>query len=197
MHSIDSSTGKADCRRILRAARKSLSDDQQQSAAQELLLRLDQLPDLTQFNRIAAYWAADGELSCTAVIQHLQQQGTEVLLPVIQDDKSLKFARYDSEDRLQPNRYGIPEPCIKDGKEQIPDGILMPLVGVDRKGHRLGMGGGFYDRTLARLQQQGHRPTLIGMAHDCQVCESLPVDDWDMRVDWVWTPSGAFETPSS
>lgn len=197
MHSIDSSTGKADCRRILRAARKSLSDDQQQSAAQELLLRLDQLPDLTQFNRIAAYWAADGELSCTAVIQHLQQQGTEVLLPVIQDDKSLKFARYDSEDRLQPNRYGIPEPCIKDGKEQIPDCILMPLVGVDRKGHRLGMGGGFYDRTLARLQQQGHRPTLIGMAHDCQVCESLPVDDWDMRVDWVWTPSGAFETPSS
>lgn len=197
MNQIDPRTGKADCRHILRAARKSLTARQQRQAANDLLLHLSALPDLSQFNNIAAYWAADGELSCRAVMQHLQQQGTDILLPLIQDDKSLRFGLYENEEQLSKNRYGIPEPRLDDGAERIPDCILMPLVGVDRQGRRLGMGVGFYDRTLARLMDNGHRPLLIGMAHDCQLCESLPAEDWDISVDWVWTPSGAWRCPSS
>lgn len=197
MHQIDSTTGKADCRRILRAARQSLTTEQQTQAEHSLLAHLPELPDFSQFEHIAAYWAADGELSCQALILHLQQNGIKTLLPVIQDDKSLQFGRYDASTSLVENRYGIPEPDMSQQDPIQADCILMPLVGVDKQGHRLGMGGGFYDRTLARMHQQGQRPLLIGMAHDCQVCESLPTDKWDMRVDWVWTPTGAWQIPSS
>ena len=108
MNQIDPRTGKADCRHILRAARKSLTARQQRQAANDLLLHLSALPDLSQFNNIAAYWAADGELSCRAVMQHLQQQGTDILLPLIQDDKSLRFGLYENEEQLSKTATAFP-----------------------------------------------------------------------------------------
>ena len=65
----------------------------------------------------------------------------------------------------------------------------MPLVGFDNKGNRLGMGGGFYDRTLANLDRLSYRPLLIGVAHDCQQADALPVMQWDIPLNAIVTPT--------
>ncbi len=90
------------------------------------------------------------------------------------------------------NRFGIPEPQARHGAHparRLPawalDLILLPLVGFDDDGQRMGMGGGFYDRTLAFTRRPGPRPHLIGLAHECQRVESLPVAPWDVPLDAI------------
>lgn len=89
------------------------------------------------------------------------------------------------------NRYGILEPqlnCSHVSPVAQLDMILMPLVAFDSKGNRLGMGGGFYDRTLAHLpKNKAQRPTLIGIAHQCQFVDALPVASWDIPLDYIIT----------
>jgi 5-formyltetrahydrofolate cyclo-ligase len=98
--------------------------------------------------------------------------------------------RYRSDARLLDNRYGIPEPSIQE--QQLPawamQVVLMPLVGFDRTGNRLGMGGGFYDRTFAFKRNRIHaRPLLIGLAHSVQEVAALPTESWDMPLDLIAT----------
>mgnify|MGYP001805942608 CR=1 FL=1 len=106
----------------------------------------------------------------------------------------LWFARYRVGDRLRPNRFGISEP-IGRGRHLIQprrlDLMILPLVGFDAQGHRLGMGGGFYDRTLAYRQRhsQWRRPRLIGVAHECQRLDQLEPRPWDVRLDAILTES--------
>jgi len=93
---------------------------------------------------------------------------------------------------LLPNRFGIPEPPLKHRHIRMPWGlelILLPLVAFDSDCNRLGMGGGFYDRTLAYLRHRccWRRPRLIGVAHECQRVEGLPVNEWDVALDAVIT----------
>ncbi len=90
------------------------------------------------------------------------------------------------------NRFGIPEPDTRHGAHRARrqatwtlDVILLPLVGFDDDGQRIGMGGGFYDRTLAFTQRPGPRPRLIGLAHDCQRVTRLPVAPWDVPLDAI------------
>ena len=97
------------------------------------------------------------------------------------------------------NRFNIEEPTL-DSTAIIEltahDCLLMPLVGFDAKGNRLGMGGGFYDRTLAPLQRLCDgppRPLLIGVAHDCQQVPVLPIEPWDIPLDVIITPTQCIE----
>lgn len=114
-------------------------------------------------------------------------------LPVLKPapQKHLWFAPHRLGDPLQPNRYGIPEP---DTNRHPPlplrqlDIILMPLVGFDEKLNRLGMGGGYYDRSLAFLHHsQWRRPRLIGIAHECQKVNQLIPAPWDIPMDALVT----------
>ena len=95
-------------------------------------------------------------------------------------------------DRLVRNRFGIPEPSLRQHRIALPwalDVILVPLVGFDSACRRLGMGGGFYDRTLGFLRHRTHwrRPTLIGLAHECQRVAELEAQPWDVPLDMVVT----------
>lgn len=88
--------------------------------------------------------------------------------------------------RLKKGAFGIIEPglsCPEIDLRRL-DLIFMPLVGVDKNMRRLGMGGGFYDRTLAFKQgRPGLKPTLIGVAHQCQKVDTLPTNEWDIPLD--------------
>lgn len=185
-------------RRQLRERRKALSLFQQQQhakAASQVLLRAAWLQ---RPKRIALFLAQDGELATQDLIQTLWKRHHQVYLPVIEPKTGhLKFARYTSGTRLIPNRFNIDEPVIQGARDLLKapqlDLIIMPLVGFDLEGRRLGMGGGFYDKTLAfKLKQPTRKPRLIGWAHACQQVKGLRSQAWDVPLDVLVTEKGLF-----
>jgi 5-formyltetrahydrofolate cyclo-ligase len=178
-------------RRQLRQARRSLSPEQQLSAAKALLNCFqEQLsnPQIVDAKRIALYLSNDGEISPHLLCEYFWQQNIQTYLPVIQG-KQLTFALYSADTIWQENVYGINEPITTNylsGSEL--DIVLLPLVGFDSEGGRLGMGGGFYDRTFTN-KRTDEAPLLIGLAHDCQHVNSLPVEGWDVPLQAILTPT--------
>ncbi len=141
---------------------------------------------------VALFLSFDGELNTTPLIQALWQAGKNVYLPVLHpfSPGNLLFLRYTPQSNLVTNRLKILEPKL-DVRDVLPlnklDVLVTPLVAFDEIGQRLGMGGGFYDRTLQNWQQHGFYP--VGLAHDCQQVETLPVEQWDIPLPAVVTPS--------
>lgn len=172
----------------LRRRRRQLKAGQQALAAQKLLLRLSRSHWLRQAQHIACYWPSDGEISPLPLITILRARGKQVYLPVLDSrENRLYFRLYRRGDKLRPNRFGIPEPPAVNPSRPVQalDLVLMPLVGFDGQGNRLGMGGGFYDRTLAGLNAQG--PKLIGLAHSIQRAEGLRAAHWDVPLHQIAT----------
>lgn len=188
--SSPSPSSRAELRRDLRARRRALPPAQQRQAARQLQRRLQRLPELRQARRIALYWPNDGEIDPRrlARVTHARQL---LYLPVLQafPALTLRFVRWTPRMRLARNRFGIPEP--RRGARlpaQAMDVILLPLVGFDGDGNRLGMGGGFYDRTLSFLQRTRQpAPVLAGLAHDCQHVPCLEPARWDIPLQLIVT----------
>lgn len=186
-------------RRQLRQTRRSLSADEQLNASIDLLSNFkEQLNSADFFNeadsiqRIALYLTNDGEISPHLLCEFFWQQNIETYLPVVQG-KQLTFARYSAETIWQENIFGIKEPMTTEylsGNEL--DIVLLPLVGFDSKGGRLGMGGGFYDRTFAN-KRADKKPLLVGLAHDCQEVKNLPIEGWDVPLQAIITPKQAIQ----
>jgi 5-formyltetrahydrofolate cyclo-ligase len=115
--------------------------------------------------------------------------------------QKLWFIEHREGERLTRNRFGIPEPALRHRRIALPwalDLILVPLVGFDVQCRRLGMGGGFYDRTLAYLRQRRYwrRPRLVGLAHECQRVERLDSRPWDVPLDMVVTEERIYDPKS-
>ncbi|MFT5032107.1 MAG: 5-formyltetrahydrofolate cyclo-ligase [Bermanella sp.] len=184
---------KQELRRELRDRRRQLSAAQQRSASARLDLQLRRQTALRTARTIGFYMASDGEISPRPSLLRLARQGRLCFLPCI-NGKQLQFRRYRPGQTLKRNRFKIPEPPANRSLPRAPhrlDVILLPLVGFDAKGNRLGMGGGFYDQTLAKLQQSS-RPLLIGLAHECQRMNELPVQSWDIPLDAIATDKGFY-----
>lgn len=144
--------------------------------------------------RVGCYLAHDGEMDLTPLIKRLWKMNKTVYLPVLRRQR-LWFLPFAAHTPLANNRFGIPEPVAPPEARctpQVLDLVLMPLVAFDNEGHRLGMGGGFYDRTFAYRLHRRHwiRPHLIGVAYDLQRVPVLPTRPWDVPMDGVATESG-------
>jgi 5-formyltetrahydrofolate cyclo-ligase len=184
-------------RRQLRDARKRLTTNQQRLASQRAARRLARLLVFARAGRIAAYVARGGELDPAPALEQALRRGKRCYLPVLHpfEHNRLWFMPWDTGTVMQPNRFGIPEPKSRYGRiaPRRLDVVLVPLVGFDLQGTRLGMGGGYYDRTFAFRLRARHRrrPLLIGYAHACQQLQHLPRMPWDIALDWVVTDRGA------
>ncbi len=182
-------------RKSIRAKRNQLSSHFQIDAAQQLVEQLKCWPSFNQAEHIALYLANDGELDLTPLINHCWQLNKQVYLPVMHPFNSnyLIFVRYHAETKMRENQFGILEPLAQP-KDICPiqalDLLFTPLVAFDSLGNRLGMGGGFYDRTLAPLfKNENTGPKIIGLAHDCQQVEKIPVESWDVPIPIIITPT--------
>lgn len=185
---------KSQLRKLLRQRRRDLSAQQQKQASMNLCRLIARLPLFMNSQRIAAYIPNDGEISAQPLIELAWRLGKQVYLPVLHPFRNgyLFFMKHQPDQPLALNRFGIPEPLC-DCDSRIPawtlDLVLTPLVGFDEQGNRMGMGGGFYDRTFA-FMKSGHtprRPRLVGVAHDCQKVEVLPSERWDIGMDFIAT----------
>lgn len=194
MQATTPSTSRSDLRKIIRARRQSLTACEQQQAASDLLHHFQRAESIQQAKHIALYLSVDGELDTQPLIGHCWREGKYVYLPVIHPFSKghLLFLHYRPDSMLVPNRYGILEPRLN-VLDVLPanqlDVICTPLVAFDGSGQRLGMGGGYYDRTLAPWYQSGRGAKPVGIAHDCQRVETLPVEAWDVPLPEILTPS--------
>lgn len=177
---------KSTLRLELRARRQALNPTQQIQASLFLLRHLMKVPQFMRARNVAIYMANDGEIDPAPIARQLWKMEKHCFLPVLRPDKrrDLWFVEYKADTQLANNRFGIPEPDFRKQHKmsaQLLDVVLMPLVGFDRSGARLGMGGGFYDATFAFKQKKSAgKPVLIGLAHACQEVESLATAEWDI-----------------
>ncbi|QSP95155.1 5-formyltetrahydrofolate cyclo-ligase [Marinobacter salinisoli] len=184
---------RAQLRKVLRRQRRALSASAQRDAANNLALNLLTHRDLIRSRHIAIYLPNDGEIDPLTFMHMARRRSVQFYLPVLHPvhEGKLSFTRFDEQTRLFPNRFGIPEPAFRPQVTRPAwtlDAVLFPLVGFDTEGGRLGMGGGFYDRTFAfsRLRP-AMAPKLIGLAHDFQRVEQLPIEPWDIPLHGVVT----------
>ncbi|WEN16051.1 5-formyltetrahydrofolate cyclo-ligase [Rhodanobacter sp. AS-Z3] len=188
---MDVNAQRRDLRQQLAERRRALAPAERIAAAQGLRRSLEQLPEYFTDARVAGYWASHGELPLNMVIPPLATRGQQFLLPVIGTGKTLRFAAWNVGDAVQPNRYGIPEPA--NPAELLEpcqvDLVLVPLLGFDRRGNRLGHGGGYYDRSFAFLNEQVRptEPLLVGIAYAFQELPEVEEQDWDVPLDFIAT----------
>lgn len=182
---------KSDLRRQLKAARNAIGPHARRLAAHAAMRLALREGVLLRARRIAFYLPQRGEFDVRPLMNQALWMGRECLLPVLpRRGRVMRFGRLHAATRMMPNRYGIPEPVdVRALSARQLDVLLMPLVGFDPAGHRLGMGGGFYDATLAFMRHRRHwrKPRLIGVAYECQKVDGLPHDPWDMPLDAVLT----------
>ena len=180
-------------RQKIRQARGALSPAEQVESSLQALTQM--MPLLTRLNakKIALYLTNDGELDTKPLIEALWHKGIQVYLPRLHPfcKGNLVFLAYTPSTQLVQNSLNIWEPKLDITQMILPhrlDVVVTPLVAFDLSGNRMGMGGGFYDRTLANWTTRG-KPFPIGFAHDCQQVESLPCEHWDVPLPMLVTPT--------
>ncbi|QBM19072.1 5-formyltetrahydrofolate cyclo-ligase [Marinobacter sp. JH2] len=190
---------RSDLRKELRSLRNHLSFEQQQQASEHLALNLLRHPDLYRAKHIGIYLANDGEIDPHLFIDLGRRKNIHFYLPVLHPiyPGKLVFSPYRDGTELTPNRFGIPEPPFPEPRRRPAwslDAVLFPLVGFDEQGGRLGMGGGFYDRTFAFSRvRPAMAPKLVGLAHEFQKVESLPIEPWDVPLHSVVTDKRCYQ----
>ena len=178
----------------VRRRRLVLSEAQQRLASERLLLTATPLREYRRAKRVAMFLSNDGEINLAALMQHAQAHGKEVYVPMLYRARvnRLLFARVEQHTQFVRNKFDILEPKVpvRQWRKAIElDLIFVPLVAFDEHGNRIGMGGGFYDRTLATLAHKKHwnRPKLIGIAHDCQRVDKIESQSWDIPLPAIVT----------
>lgn len=190
-------------RQQIRISRRALSVSQRHQAALELFDRVVTLPIFISSRRVAGYLAVDAEMDPAPLLTHALEEDKKVYLPVLTDDPRtpMAFAPYRLDTTLKPNRFGILEPdspMIEWLQPQQLDLVLTPLVGFDAKGTRLGMGGGFYDRTFSfRRDAARPQPYLLGLAYELQKVEELIPQPWDIPLDAIATEQALYTSAVS
>ena len=172
----------------LRELRRAIPVPLRMSAADTLADRLLALPFAPTAGYAAGYWAMDGEIALHSWQLRLPP-GVAYCLPVLHE-QALRFAPWRSGQPLVTNRYGIPEPDVDPAKAMPAEAmslVVMPLVGFDEHCNRLGMGGGWYDRSFAARRTTAAPPWLVGAGFAAQRLERIEAQEWDVRVDAVCT----------
>ncbi|MBZ0092742.1 MAG: 5-formyltetrahydrofolate cyclo-ligase [Sulfuricellaceae bacterium] len=189
---------KRELRRVLRAKRREIPPAERRRAAQRLQ-RLAR-PLLLRYRRIGFYLANDGEMDLLPLLNQALRMKRACFLPIVPPPGQLRlrFGRLSAVPDWYHNRFGIPE---HNSAHQVRasrlDVLFVPLVGFDAQGNRLGMGGGFYDASLAYLHPRLHwrKPRLIGVGFECQKTGPLPRDPWDAPLDAVITEAHIYRFP--
>ncbi|MEH6575591.1 MAG: 5-formyltetrahydrofolate cyclo-ligase [Amphritea sp.] len=183
---------KQQLRNQMRTQRRALTVPQQQAAARDVLKSIRLLPAFRNSKNIALYLPNDGEIDPHPILKLCWKLGKKCFLPVLHPIRHnrLWFVEYGPNTELRRNIYRILEPSLVKHPRRpawAMDLVFLPLVAFDPQGGRLGMGGGYYDRTFAFKQKwrQGRGTKLIGLAHDLQKVAKLETASWDIPLEGV------------
>jgi 5-formyltetrahydrofolate cyclo-ligase len=183
------SNAKSPLREQFRAIRREIPLVYRRQAAQAAAELFIQQDIFKQSQHIACYFCFGDEFDAMPIMEAIWQAEKHCYLPVLTEENSLYFVEYKKGDALSPNRYSIQEPVSDDEfpAENL-DIVLAPLLAFDMQGHRLGTGGGYYDRTFSfKRENARHHPLIIGLGYEAQQDDALPHDEWDIVLDAVLT----------
>lgn len=174
-------------------ARRKLNTEELKLNSETACQRLLHLPEYADAEKIAVYFACNGEIELDGFIQQASDDLKDLYLPVV-DDNGMHFTLYRRDMPMQANRFGIYEP---EEKHYIDPAILdisiTPLVAFDTNLNRIGMGGGYYDKAFAALKQ-AQKPLRVGMAHAIQQVKNCYANDWDIPLHAVVTEKSTFRS---
>ncbi len=182
---------KAALRRLLIAARARLPQAERDAAGRVLRDAVLALPQVQMAGTVAAYFSFGAEPGTHGLVYALWKRGSYVLLPLLRPDLDLDWACYEGPDSLRPGPRGMAEPtAARRGVAAITsaDLVIVPALAVDRRGVRLGRGGGSYDRVLARV---GTQVPTVALLYDGELLDEVPAAPHDQRVRLVAQPSRA------
>ena len=193
----------SEIRQSIREKRRQMEAAVRAAASQQICEAIADRPDFQVATNIGLFLAFDGEPDLNPLISIAWAQGQRVFLPIVHGKgQPMSFAACEENTNLVPNRYGIMEPDVATAQMIRPtelDFVLAPLVAFDAKCYRIGVGGGFYDRTFAfkrtaadNQTEASTRPTMIGVAFDWQKLESIQPQPWDVQLDAVVTESNEY-----
>ena len=163
-------------------------------AGKQLVSQFQEHAVFQNAQNVALYLSFNGEINTQDLIDHLWSLKRNVFVPIMHPfcRGQLLFQAYTPNTKMRHNQFGILEPTL-DVRYVCPleklQLILTPLVAFDTSGNRLGMGGGFYDRTLVALQNRKHQATVAGLAHELQLTSTLPTETWDIPLPYILTSS--------
>jgi 5-formyltetrahydrofolate cyclo-ligase len=133
---------------------------------------------------IGGYYPVNFEIDDLALLKKFEKNSFIISLPVIKKNFKMDFYKWSISDPLKVNKYGIPEPEIKN--IVYPDILLIPLVAFDKNLNRLGYGGGYYDRLIERLSKKKNI-MKIGLAFSVQKIDKVPINIYDQKLDYIVT----------
>lgn len=178
---------KSEIRLELKARREEIPLGERREKSYHITKHLEKL--LSDYSVILAYVAKEPEVETMVIINHLLEKEKKVIVPIIQKEtKTLRFSYLESISELEPGTFMVPEPhkYEKPADPKTIEVAILPVVGFDRNGNRLGYGAGYYDRFLEKY------PNLvkIGIAFACQETHNIPVEPFDAKMDYVVTEGG-------
>lgn len=172
-------------------ARNAMAPSEWEEAAKAILAHASEHMELSQKDVVAAYVPITGEVDPMPLLCELAYKGQAIALPVVEErDAPMSFRAYFPDDALEKNPYhGFMQPL--DGAEYVsPDVLLVPSVAFDSRGFRIGMGKGYYDRTLEFLANLGEQTRTVGLAYSCQQVGYVPSESHDVALDMIITEKG-------
>lgn len=183
---------KFELRKYYRGLRRQLPLPVRRDASQAAANHLLQQTIFKQSEHVACYLYVNGEFNASPIIEAIWEANKHCYLPVLaeSEEAGLFFVEYQEGDALQANRYSILEPVnvTRVIQPESLDLVIVPLVSYDLQGHRLGTGGGYYDKTFAfRNQAAIKKPFILGLGFEIQQASSLPVEPWDVGLDGILT----------
>ena len=196
--SASADPARALLRRQLRTSRSALSRQEVRQLSRRITERA--YPMLSEATTVAGYLALGTEVDVAPLLEQCRQNGQKTYAPVVKPGNTMSFVLFDQSTPLGANQYGIDEPLVPESEHVNPrqlDVVLVPLVGFDNRCNRLGMGGGYYDRSFAHKRIAGTKPFLLGVAYDIQYVDDVYADWWDVPLDCVVTPSKVFRALSA
>ena len=136
---------------------------------------------------IGGYYPINSEIGCLDILEELEKNNFKISLPVTKKNNDMDFFEWSFQDKLNIGYQGIPEPNTK--KKVFPDVLIVPLVGFDNNKFRLGYGGGFYDRYIAKLSKF-KKVLTVGFAFSFQKIKKIPINKFDQKLDFILTNKG-------
>ena len=175
--------------------RKKILFKRKKNFNRKLLISYERLLNIVKNFKVkkptfGGYFPVNYEIDCLEVLKRLESKKFKISLPVIKKSNSMEFFKYSFKEPLKINKYGIPEPIKK--KKLIPNILLVPLVAFDKNLYRIGYGGGYYDRYLAKLKKK-KKFLSIGFAFSFQQIKKVPKEKFDRKLDFVITEKKTFK----